>query len=80
MTRLDRGTTIPPTTCSCTTVYHISIRYAGAQRHEGGHTKGLVTQDNGVVLLRWEEVREGREISQIVPTYQRICIGYLSDH
>jgi hypothetical protein len=41
----------------------------------GGHTEVLVAQDNGVVLLRWEEIREGGEIPQIVPTYQRICIN-----
>ena len=37
-----------------------------------GHTEVMVTQDDGVVLLRWEEGREGGEVSQIVPTYQRI--------
>ena len=47
----------------------------GNKRTIGGHTEVLVTQDNGVVLLRWEEGREGRKISQIVPTYQCICIG-----
>lgn len=29
----------------------------------GGHTEVLVTQNNGVVLLRWEEGREGGKIT-----------------
>jgi hypothetical protein len=51
---------------------YIAGRGIEERRGREKRTEVVVTQDNRVVLLCREEVREGGEISQIVPTYQRI--------
>lgn len=68
MRRPEPGTTIPPATCSVRTIIGgVNKYYNGTLLKE--LTQIAVAKDTRLIGLRGNEVSEGREITDIVPTW-----------
>lgn len=70
MRRPDPGTTMPPATCSVRTEREVS---SGFEQWQGKRlTETGIAEDTGLVGFGRDEIRKGRPVTYIVPTYHRV--------
>lgn len=70
MRRPDPGTTMPPATCSVRTKREVSSNIGQGKGNK--LTETGIAKDTGLVGFGRDEIRKGRPVTYIVPTYHRV--------